>query len=931
MSASSNRRRPGRSGKQPDLKWPGAAALATTRLGPQDRGEGHVARQHLLARLDDVLAHRLTIVHAGAGYGKTSLLTQWLNNLKGRQIASAWLTLEDDEASPTNLLAHIIASLASLGYVDYESLPYPNLFDAEITDKSLATLLVNLTAQRSEQLVIFLDEYNRAQSEETNSLLRKLIRNLPHHVHLVISSRWQPDLDIENLRAHSELVEITSRDLRFSNDEVDALFLNSGINLGPDELRRLTDRTEGWPIALQVARLWLNGDREKVQMVSDFSGHTADLTRYLSEQVLVELPEEQRDFILQTAIVDRVNGELANAVTGRRDGWIVLEYLRNRNLFLSRDEGGWFQYHALFLDFLREQLQKNQADVIPILHQRAAEWLAGHGMVKQAVHHALNSNDENLAAVLLSNAGGWRMVMYGHLNMIRSAVTALPDSIVRAHPPLALAKVFLLVKDGDIKVAREYFDGLDEEARESWTERDRKEKRLLGHVLSDYADEAVTIEEIGHLEALRREIPKYDHLIHAILTDSIAAKYCEFGFISECLDACDDAIARYRILNSFYGEVFLRFTQAKAYLARGRLDEAEMILLRTEKEVGIRFGDDHELSADCSVYLAEILTERNSIEEAATRLQQALPIVEQCDGWYELYAAAYGAAASVAWARDGLDATLGVLDSARRMAVSRDLVRLNLLADSETVFYLCTAGRAPEALRYLPCLESAVRSSAGQATQRLVCTMVTRIAIVYIALERTLEADQLIASHIQTAEDSGDIRQLIAFALLTADSLAMAGKAHEAVLALDKAVRYGLFTGIKRTYLDYGQHLLPTIDLALREDNVLTPDRYRDIFLRELRRDLLGRQRHCTSKGVALTEAEEEVLRELDHGFSNKEIARRLGISPNTVKYRLKNLFSKLGVSIRSEAVRLSRERSLLHPAGVGNLKRRRRSACTSD
>jgi LuxR family maltose regulon positive regulatory protein len=894
--------------------------LAATKLAPQSRDEGHIVRQDLMNLLDEVLRRRLTIVHAGAGYGKTSLLMQWLKAIRRKRIAAAWLTLEEDEAVPTICVAHMFAAIVKLGYINFDPLSGVANFDEKMPVKSLATAFINTVAEQTRPLVIFLDEYNRAESEELNALFRVLIRNMPRHVHFVIASRWRPEIDIENLRAQNDLVEVSAPQLRFSSAEVSAFLASAGTHVHESELHRLTDRTEGWPIALQMARIWLNGDSDKARLVSDFSGRTTDLARYLSEQVLSALPEETRDFILQTAILDRVNGDVANAVTGRTDGWLMLERLYERDLFLipESDDRQWFRYHTLFLDFLRDRLKLYEPDVIAELHRRAADWLAAHGMIRFAVQHAQKAGDHYLAAQFLSEAGGWRMIMDGRLSLIRVGIANLPDSVIRDFLPLFLAKAFLLVKDGDIKAAREYFFSL--KVNPNWTEQEKTDRDVVEHILSDYADDPASIAEIERVQALRLRIHKNDHVLHAILADSLATRYYEFGLFKQALDACDDAISHYRVMKSFYGEIFLRFTQAKAHLAQGRLDDAETILRATEKELDVRFGEGIDLAGHTSIYLAEVLAERGQLDEAAARLQEALPAAEQSDGWYELYATAYTVAAAVGWANRGVDGSLETADAARALARARNLDRLSLLADSLSVYYLFLAGRIAELDGYAPRLQAFLDHAQEMPSRRSTGGMAVALAVIHIAAGRHKNAIEVLAPHIRAAKDSGDVHQLIMLTLVLSDAHAVAGDMTAAVQALDDAVRSGLFTGIRRPYVDHGRRLKLVTSAALHGKTDLPPDRYRDNFLRDLQRDIRRADKRQMGDGIALTVTELEVLKELNHGFSNKEIALHLGISPNTVKYHMKSLFTKLGVSVRAEAVKVCRERALLsHQSDYSN------------
>lgn len=887
--------------------------IASTKLTPQDRDDAHLPRRKLLDLVDALLKHRLTLVHGGPGYGKTGLLMQWRKSLHNQGIVVAWLRLEEEEASASVCLKHMIAACRKSGYMPLDTLPRTGQHDELMPLKSLTTAFINILAEKDERLVLFLDDYNHAQSDETDALFRMLLRNLPRHVHIVIASRWRPDIGIENLRARDDLLEITTEQLRFSKAEVADLLKASGMELDEAELHRLTDRTEGWPIALQMARHWLNGDKTRAHLVSGFSGRTSDLARYLSEQVLVTLPDDQQMFLLVTSILDQVNGDIANALTGRRDGWRMLEQFQERNLFLVavNDDHQWFRYHTLFLDFLRDRLQRSFADLVPDLHRSAARYLGAQNQIRPAVAHALAAADMDLAARLLSAAGGWRLVMDGRIGIIRSGIKSLPDSVVRKYPLLTLAKVMLLVKDGEIDAGRTYFLAITD--HEKWNAEERLDYQLIDHFLTDYTDQTLTLGDIEHIQSLRREVSKYDHLVQALLSDSLAAKYYEFSMLPQALESCADAISHYRVLGSLYGEIFLRFTQSKAYLALGRLNDAEGILLQTRKELDLRFGDGVDLGAQTQIYHAELLCERNMLDEAAACLYPAIPVIEQSDGWFELYAAAYISAAAVARRNDGLEAALAVLDRAREIAVTRRLDRLTLIADCDAVYYLFLDGQKSKATQFRDNLESAFATREAPPSYRFMSLIATRLSMIHILDGAIDKADSLLAPYIRMAERQSEVRQLISLRLLAADCAQSAGDMVRAARLLDRAIHDGLFTGIKRPYVDHACRLMPTISHILQDTQTrLQPDRYRDNFLRDLKREFERNSKRQGHQGITLTPAEIDLLRELDHGYSNKEIAVHLGISPNTIKYRLKNLFAKLDVSLRGDAVRISRERGLI-------------------
>lgn len=871
----------------------------------------------MLGCLNQILTHRLTLVHAGAGYGKTSLLMQWFKELRRQRVATVWLTLGEDESAPATCLANIIASLVALGHIDFDPVSSLGRPDERIPLPSMVAAFVNLTLARQQPLVILLDEYQRAQSTDTDALFRSLLRSLPRHVHFVVASRGPPAFDLENLRARDELIEIAAADLRFSTEEVAALLAASGTQLSDTAAFRLTDRTEGWPIAVQMAKLWLRGDEQRARLVSDFSGRTTDLARYLAEQVLRALPDETQRFLLYTSVLERVNGDLANSMTGRRDSWRMLEELHERDLFVTAegDDRRWFRYHTLLRDFLLDRLSRHDPDAALQLHRRAADWFTVQGQLKPAVHHALASADHDLAARLLTDAGGWRLIMDGRFNLIRQGIDALPPALVRQHLPLALAQAFLFVKAGDMVRAREYFSSVEATGREGEVDGDGTARQIVRHIIEDYSDQPASPREVERLQALRARIQRHDNVVHAVLADSLATKYYELGLFRESLECCDDAIHRYRVMGSLYGEVFLRFTQSRAHFARGRMEEAETLLRQTEKEIELNFGAGVDIGAHGSIYIAELLAERGQIEEASARLDRALPVVEQSDGWYELYAAAYSAAAVIAWWTRGLDAALAVLERARRIASDRSIARLKIFADAASAHYLSLGSYAHSAPGLGAALAQAAESEFAAQPQRLGTTIASARAMVALAQGSSEIAIQLLEPLVGSVEHSGDVRTLVTLLLVLAHARLASGHASAAAATLDAAIRAGALTGIRRPYIEHGPSLAPLIDRVLAGDVALPADRYRDSFLRELRRDLQRIERRRGSDRLLLTPAERDVLQELDRGFSNKEIARRLEISPNTVKFHTRGLFSKLGVATRDEAVRIGRERALLSTA----------------
>jgi LuxR family maltose regulon positive regulatory protein len=893
-----------------------ASPLVATRLEPQYHRK-YLKRGHLLLKAQEVLRCRLTIVHAGAGYGKTSLLSQWLNAFGEDCIPTAWLTLEDDEATPTAFMTSVITACVRAGYLSDTILNTIGHIDEKMSAKALMAIFINAVTDGSgEPLVIFLDEYNRVQSDAMDSFLQVVIRNVPEHVHFVVASRWRPSLGLENLRIHEDLLEITAADLRFTAEDASTLLGAVSSDMDARQIGDFINYTAGWPMALQMLRLWLSGGEGRMDLIGGFVERTVNIANYLTEQVLSELPEDERSFLIQTSILDRLNGDVANAVTGRSDGWLMLEQLHERNLFLEPQEGerSWFRFHAVFLEYLRDQLKKHHADTLADMHERAARWFESRGHIRRALSHAQVAGLPSLVARFLPNAGGWRMVMDGRIDVLRAYLDKMSEPDIAAYPKLQLARIFLLVKVGHIDEARHMFEALDTRDKTLWSDGDLIDHQIIDNTISDYADERVSFEEISEIVALRAQVPRQDHLLQALLADSLATKLCAMRQFQQALAVCTQAISHYRVLRSFYGEMFIRFKQVQAYLAQGKLDEAEAILKQNEQEIEIRLGRDSELAAHNAIFMAELMVERHSLEAAEAYLDTALPRIEQEDGWFELYAIAYSTAAVLAWQKSGIDEVMRLLERARAVAQSRLLKRLDYVADCEAVFYLCLNGQSRDAAPYADRLKAVLRVEAEHA-HFLSSHIAVCLGLYYLSLGRYDDVDALMTEHLETSETAGDIRQSIAICTVAAAASHSRGRTEEAAALFDQAIQHGLFKGFRQAYINYTFWLLPLVNLLIKNESLLPPDRYRANFLTELRRDMKAWEKVRLQDEYALTIGEQEVLRALDQGSSNKEIAIELGISPNTVKFRLSSIFTKVGVSKRTDLVRLAREQGLLNSA----------------
>ena len=868
-----------------------------------------MARAALERRLDDVLARRLTLIHAPAGYGKTSLLAQWHHALEARGVELAWLTLEEEEADPSRFAEYLMAAIVGGG--SGESMPLRTALSA----------IVNRLSKGERETVLILDDFHRAESEGVCNFVRSLIRLAPRSLHVVIASRDYPKLGQAVLAASEELLEIGIDDLKFTLGEAQAM-LNRGAAapLAHDDIAKLVKRTEGWPIALQMTALSLRKGCDRAELIANFTGPAWELARYLSEQVLASLPPDVESIVTRTAILDRVNGDLVNLLCDRTDGALVLERLEQQNLFLVPLDADHltYRYHQMFAEILRDRLGRRDPSTYRQLHRMAASWFTAAGRAAEAVSHAVFADDEEFLAAVLDEAGGWRMIPEGRMDTLVTGLSHLSNDTISRFPRLVLARVYRSIKQGEMDAARAGYDSFRSSLERSslsadlWTE-----VNLVGEVLSEYENAPVSREDLLATEALIRSLPSNDHLMLSNVCESLGVKYCDCGWLERALEPARQSRAHHRAMGSLYGEMFARFLEARIKLAQGRLDEAQAVLSEATADIHHAYGPRSDLAANCAVYQAEILFERDAIDEAMALLDWALPHMDQSDGWFDIYASGLCTATRAAFGKNA-DEARRMIDRMRAIASRRHLKQLALLADIHEVEAWIHSGQNDCARDRAE--EIGLRGLAAAMDEEIPVNRQIALGASVCLIKLHLSGGDHVSALAEIdrterwARQHGHGRLLITLCILAAHAHHLAKQADQAISRFDEAVGMAMFQGFVGPFLDCWRFVSITATSDPRQSAAGRTDRFRENFLRRLRK-ALERYSAQNRDSTLLSAPELSTLRHLDQGYTNKEIARLLQISPNTVKYRLKSLYEKLGVSSRKDAVRLSREQKLLDAA----------------
>ena len=422
------------------------AALLESKLRVPARRPDAVARPRLAERLGAAARLPLTLVSAPAGFGKTTLLTEWLAGVPAGTADVAWLSLDHRDNDPALFWTYVVTAVQRAAGVGAGALQLLTSSPPS-PDAALAALLNELD-DLPRDLLLVLDDYHLVEASQIHEGTAFLLEHLPPRLHLVLAGRADPPLPLARLRARGQLAEVRVSDLRFTPEESTA-YLNGpmGLRLGEGDVAALNGRAEGWIAALQLAALSMHGRDDAGAFIAGFAGDDRYVVDYLAEEVLSRQPDGVREFLLRTSVLERLTGPLCDAVTGREGGRATLVALERANLFLVPldDRRRWYRYHHLFADVLRAHLLDEHAGEVPELHRRAAAWFEAEGDTAQAIGHALAGGDPERAADL----------MEGALQAMRRArreaeltgwMRSLPDAVVRARPVLAVAFVGALAQ-----------------------------------------------------------------------------------------------------------------------------------------------------------------------------------------------------------------------------------------------------------------------------------------------------------------------------------------------------------------------------------------------------------------------------------------------------------------------------------------------------
>ncbi len=875
--------------------------ILVTKLHPPQVRFDLVARPRLYTRLDAWTRYDVTLISAPAGFGKTTLLSSWCSTL--RPDTYAWLALDSSDNDPMRFWTYIITALRRFFSDQWEQRFSSIQSLIQSSSERLLTILINALTDLPHDIALILDDYHIITSPELHTAMTFLLDHMPARFHLILAGRGDPPLPLARLRARRCLNELRTADLRFTLAEVSA-FLQQvmGLQLTPQQITTLDAHIEGWIAGLQLAALSMQGQADIARFLASFTGSNRYILPYLSEEVLQRQPEHVRDFLLHTAVLERLSAPLCDAITQRRDGQTILDYLEQANLFLIPldEQRQWYRYHHLFAEFLRARLQRDRPELVPVLHLRAAQWYEQYGLINVTMEHALASGNMEYTAHLAERFA-LTMIARGEVTTFLRWLERLPAELLSQHLQLCITQAAFLETKGQLDAAERVLHEI-----ERALPRLKQENGQALHLESDYlaayaglyafrGDLPRTLEVAAQAEAL---LPADDINTRSILATIRGSAYVLHGDLLQASHIFDEAIS----LGNRAGNKLTALTslgvQGYILACQGRLHRAAETYHKAMQQGTGEGGRFFAPTSLAYVQYSDLLYEWNRLEEAERYASDGLAMGQR---WGHLSTLAQGyivqariqvVRGNYAQAQDLMQATYQQVQGYSYPTAQQQVVIWNALLALQM-------GREDMTLTYLSELQQSETLIHFRGMQQL---LLAKLAMIQHQPDRALQiANEL----LQHAGATGEQRIVIDALALQATITHTQGQPQAAMRALAHALKLAEPEGYIRAFIDYGDAMIELLRYALAHEIASTT------YIHKLLA-ACDSAHAAILQGNALSERELSVLHYLAAGRSNQEIARALVVATSTIKTHISNIYTKLGVHTRTQAIARARELGLL-------------------
>ncbi len=876
----------------------------TTKVQTPRNAPGLIERRRLTGLAEQLEARRLAVIRAGAGFGKTSIALAWMERLRERGHITAWLTLDPEDSEPVRFLFYVAQSLrracgageASLRLISDISL---------VRSDAIAASLINELAEIDEEVFLVIDDYHLITDDQVHSALAFIVTHVPRQFHLVLTTRTEPPLQLPNLRAQNLLLEIDAAALRFDEQETRQFFHAQRIAVSDAESRIIHAKTEGWPALLRILASTIARPGQSLSRgIRALSGTARPIGAYLDE-MLRSLPQELVAFMLRTAILDRLSASLCEAVTGVKAAETFLDTIAEyQPLLASMDqEGRWFRYHPILAEYLGQRLAKEFGDEVPALHRRAYNWYAARELRTQAVQHAIAAGDIDQAVFWIKRSA-MSLVKKGDLLVLMDWLRLFPAELMRAQLEIRIAIAWGMALALRLDETLEYLHEIDKDLDAAAADKveilrgDSLAIRSVAFALKDDSDKGMVLAEtclrlktVPWTANVASNVAVFGHLKAGNLKGVYGTPWIPFNEEEVRLNLFAE-VYRHCLIGIVEFQQLHLATAERHYLDSLHLAEEQM-------------GPNSIAAALPASLLAQIRYEQSQLDEAEALVIDRIPLITAA-GMLECAMSASLVLARVAEMRGNVERAYSVLEQTEALAHGRHWGRLAAAVLSERVRLLLSEGRhtaASAAADRLEALSAEYRAPKRCAWSEISIYAGVARARLALAEERPRHAVERLRALRAELEAAQNRYGVLRVEIVLATALIAANERAEASTLLRGTALAAASAGLQQMFLEPGAApLVPMLETPTLGRNHIG-------WSQKIAAHWQAQHRHVAKGGTsagpryALSAREGSVLELIGAGQSNKEIARTLDITPETVKSHVKNIFTKLAVDTRAQAV----------------------------
>jgi LuxR family maltose regulon positive regulatory protein len=888
--------------------------LLSTKLFVPSIRPDQITRPRLITQLKSGLDKRLVLVSAPAGYGKTTMVCSWLHDT---DLPTAWVSLDEGDNDPSHFLQYLLTALHKVvPAIQTEML---TALRGPASFETLLNTMINEIERFSVLFALVLDDFHMIVAQPILDFLTFLIEHSPPNLHLILISRTDPFLPLSHLRVRNQIMEIRAEQLRFTYDEL-ATFLHAvmALELSIADITALQVRTEGWIAGIQLAALSMQSCEDIHTFVTDFAGSHHYIIDYLTEEVLEQLPEKTRTFLLHTSILTRMCGSLCDAlvepdIDGQFDGQRMLEELEHKNLFLVPldDKRHWYRYHHLFSDMLNRHLE-NFSPGLPLeLHISASHWFEQNGYIPEAIDHALMGGNPDQATRLLEQ-NGVPLLIRGEVTTVLKWITAVePHS--QSHPWLYILKAWVYALSGELDRVGGMLQKAEDLISFLSTSQDVKIMQgaiaaaraycsnLMGdaHKAADFARQALEI--LPEVDLITRSL-------RAVSASLLGDATSLTGDLEEAKRAYIESARISQSAGDVHLTIVINSNLANILVEQGLLQQAEKIYAETLSLATRPDGQKALIAGRLLVELSQVYYEWNELEIAYQYAEQSLSLCRQW-GNIDLQAVGFAQLARLELENSHLNEMLRASHAAEQLLVYDLQPRYSIWVKSVLARLEISQGNLERAFQLVQQAGINMNSSVGKYEIPYLLEpmylILVRLALAQGKYDQALDLSSLLLHQAEAGNRTGRMIEI-----LVLQSLTYYGNndLEQALAMLGRAITLAQPQGYVRVFLDEDG---PLVKLLYQAKIHQVGGSYLSELLSGLSTE--DRQTRMNPQPLVepLTKRELELLRLIEHGCTNQEIADQLVISIPTVKRHISNIYSKLGVKNRTQAVSLGKELKL--------------------